>query len=140
MKEQFFVDKTKLRFLDTMALHIAISGITSYQRNILMTGKGDEKSTKNSWKRVEEILEWKNISSFNGLKDVHNLYCGGPALQKEKRNVFVTGSLSDIRDEFQQLVAYCAQDTMATYEVLCALLPEYLTRFPHPVTVPLLHF
>lgn len=129
-----------------MALHIAVSGITSYQRNILMMGKVDGQQlnesvkfpsypSKNRGWKTEEILEWKNVSSFNGLNDVFRLYCGGPGLDKEKRNVFVTGTLSDIRNEFQQLAYYCARDVEATYRVICALFPEYESRFPHPVTV-----
>nr|CAG4641448.1 EOG090X00SQ [Eurycercus lamellatus] len=140
VKEQYFIEGTKLRFLDTMSMHIAVSGITSYQRNILMAGKGargaEQRVNKavKPWK-VDEILEWKNVSSFNGLNDVHKLYCGGLSLDKEKRNIFVTGSLSDIKSDFQNLVTYCAKDTQATFKVLAALLPEYQSRFPHPVTL-----
>lgn len=146
IKEQYFVEGTKTRFLDTMALHIAISGITSFQRNMLLatkTGAKIDKFVKNSQYqhrkgKVQEVLEWQNVSSFNGLSDVHKLYCGGLGLEKEKRNVFVTGSLAEIKDDFQQLVTYCARDSLATYQVLCVLFPEYIKRFPHPVTVSLL--
>lgn len=141
VKEQYFVEGTKLRFLDTMAMHIAVSGITSYQRTILMAGKKGtplpNKTSSNKpggWK-AEEILEWQNVSSFNGLNDVYKLYCGGVGLDKDKRNIFVTGSLADIKEDFQQLVTYCARDTLATYRVMCNLYPEYQSRFPHPVTV-----
>nr|SVE74012.1 EOG090X00SQ [Daphnia barbata] len=142
IKEQYFIEGTKLRFLDTMALHIAISGITSFQRNMLIAAKSSTsgrlpKNQQCQYKpgKMEEILEWQNISSFNGLSDVHKLYCGGLALDKEKRNVFVTGTLTEIKQDFQQLAAYCAKDCQATYEVLCALLPECQKRFPHPVTL-----
>lgn len=139
IKEQYFVEGTKLRFLDTMSLHIAISGITSFQRNMLIaakSGTNDRKLKNHQYRgKKEEILEWQNISSFNGLSDVHKLYCGGLGLDKEKRNVFVTGTLSEIKEDFQELATYCAKDCKATYEVLCALIPEYQKRFPHPVTV-----
>jgi DNA polymerase gamma 1 len=127
-----------------MALHIAISGITSFQRNMLLASKSGasvDRAQKNPqyWsgksRKTEEILEWQNVSSFNGLNDVYKLYCGGLGLDKEKRNVFVTGSLTEIKDDFQQLVTYCARDCQATYRILCVLLPEYQKRFPHPVTV-----
>ena len=39
VKEQYFISNTKLRFLDTMAMHIAISGMTNYQKNILQSGR-----------------------------------------------------------------------------------------------------
>lgn len=144
IKEQYFIEGTKVRFFDTMALHIAISGITSFQRNMLHAAKSGttiDRSLKNPqyWngksRKTEEILEWQNVSSFNGLNDVYKLYCGGLGLDKEKRNIFVTGSLTDIKDDFQQLVTYCARDCQATYRILCVLLPEFQKRFPHPVTV-----
>lgn len=147
IKEQYFVEGTKTRFLDTMALHIAISGITSFQRNMLLATKTGAKVDRiaknyqyqrNKHGKMEEILEWQNVSSFNGLSDVHKLYCGGLGLEKEKRNVFVNGSLAEIKNDFQQLVTYCARDCLATFQVLRVLFPEYLKRFPHPVTVSLL--
>jgi DNA polymerase gamma 1 len=145
IKEQYFYDGTKMRFIDTMSLHIAISGLTSYQRTLLKTAKSGgltveeivaAQNVKNGFKgcKSEEILEWQNVSSFNGLNDVYKLYCGGLPLENEKRNIFVTGSLNDIKEDFQSLTTYCARDTMATYRVLCALVPEYFNRFPHPVT------
>lgn len=45
--------------------------------------------------------DWVNISSINNLADVHALYVGGPPLQKEARETFVKGSLSDVRSNFQ---------------------------------------
>lgn len=147
IKEQYFVESTKIRFVDTMALHVAISGITSFQRNMLLANKSGtqaDRSLKNSScqtskpSKLSEVTEWQTVSSFNGLSDVHKLYCGGSGIEKEKRNIFVSGSLNDIRDNFQELVAYCARDCQATYEVLCVLIPEFLTRFPHPVTVSVL--
>ena len=142
VKEQYFYDGTKLRFVDTMSMHIAVSGLTSYQRTILQAGKNGTTlpdKTKNSQangyvRKGEEVLEWQNVSSFNNLNDVHKLYCGGLSLDKEPRNVFVTGSLADIKENFQQLTTYCARDTAATHRVLVALAPEFFSRFPHPVT------
>ena len=34
----------------------------------------------------------------------------------------------------QDLVTYCAKDTIATQEVFSALWPKFLDRFPHPVS------
>lgn len=42
-----------------------------------------------------------NISSINNLADVHSLYVGGPPLQKEAREIFVKGSMVDVRNNFQ---------------------------------------
>lgn len=139
VKEQYFLEGTKLRFLDTMALHIAISGITSFQRSMLLATRNGRKlvhaSPRGKYGKTEEIIEWQNLSSLNGLSDVHKLYCGGLGLTKDKRNIFVSGSLDDIKNDFQQLVTYCANDCKATFEVFCVLFAEYQKRFPHPVTV-----
>lgn len=42
-----------------------------------------------------------DISSINNLADVHHLYVGGPPLEKEPRELFVKGSMQDIRVNFQ---------------------------------------
>lgn len=45
--------------------------------------------------------DWLDISSVNNLADVHSLYVGGPPLRKEPRELFVKGSMRDIRENFQ---------------------------------------
>lgn len=45
--------------------------------------------------------DWLDISSVNNLADVHSLYVGGPRLEKEPRELFVKGSMKDIRENFQ---------------------------------------
>ncbi|XP_045427988.1 DNA polymerase subunit gamma-1 isoform X2 [Pipistrellus kuhlii] len=79
--------------------------------------------------------DWLDVSSVNNLADVHSLYVGGPALEKEPRELFVKGSMKDVRDNFQDLMQYCAQDVWATYEVFQQQLPLFLERCPHPVTL-----
>ncbi|XP_015835128.1 DNA polymerase subunit gamma-1, mitochondrial isoform X2 [Tribolium castaneum] len=124
VKEQYWLNQTATRFLDTMSLHVCVSGLTSYQRAILKSGKIDEE---------DEI--WKQHSSLNSLNEVHKLYCGGKSVAKETRDLFVTGSLNDIREEFQTVMKYCSGDVVATYSVLNELFPMFLERFPHPVTL-----
>jgi hypothetical protein len=42
------------------------------------------------------------MGSFNNLHDVHKYYCrDSPRLDKELRNVFVKGTMNDIRKDFQ---------------------------------------
>lgn len=45
--------------------------------------------------------DWLDISSVNNLADVHSLYVGGPPLEKEPRELFVKGSMKDVRENFQ---------------------------------------
>ncbi|KAK5644173.1 hypothetical protein RI129_008018 [Pyrocoelia pectoralis] len=123
IREQYRLKNTAMRFVDTMSLHISIGGLTSYQRAVL---KSQDKEDGNE--------EWVNSSSLNSLNEVHKLYCG-KGIEKEVRDIFVHGSISDIYDQFQTVMRYCAQDVKATHSILNVIFPLFLARFPHPVTL-----
>lgn len=120
--EQYWLNRTALRFIDTMSLHIAVSGITSYQKALLKS------------KDAIENESWQQNSSLNSLNEVYKLYCKSE-LSKNDRDIFVKGSLEDINNDFQNLMSYCANDVKATTRVLEKLWPLFLERFPHPVTL-----
>jgi hypothetical protein len=44
---------------------------------------------------------WKEMSTMNNLNDVYQLHCNGEPLQKDTRDVFVKGSIQDVREKFQ---------------------------------------
>lgn len=123
IKEQYWLKRTGTRFIDTMSLHICVSGLTSYQRAIVKSSKF-----------VDEDEDWKSNSSLNNIVDVYNLYCGG-TVTKETRNLFVNGSLEDIKENFQEVMKYCCGDVKVTYDILKVLYPLFLERFPHPITL-----
>lgn len=123
IKEQYWLNESGTRFLDTMSLHVCISGTSSYQRAAL--------KSKNE---TAETSHLHTISSLNNLADVYKLYCG-KKLDKSERDIFVTGSLSEIKNHFQELMMYCASDVKATHEVLQKVFPIYSERFPHPATL-----
>ncbi|XP_053678143.1 DNA polymerase subunit gamma-1, mitochondrial [Anopheles nili] len=123
-REQYWLEPTAVRFLDTMSLHVCVSGITSYQRAML----------KSSKQLLPEDTDWSERSALNNLADVYALYCGGQ-LTKTKRDTFVEGSLADVRADFDSLMSYCAEDVLATKAVLLQLWPLFLERFPHPATL-----
>ncbi|XP_067235717.1 DNA polymerase subunit gamma-1 [Chanodichthys erythropterus] len=147
IKEQYLLKGSKMRFLDTMSLHMAISGLTGFQRSLWMASKHGKRKglqeVKEHMKRVGRrsegpmigSWEWLDISSINNLADVHALYVGGEPLKKEPRDVFVKGSMSDVRTNFQELMQYCALDVLATHEVFTEQLPLFMERCPHPVTL-----
>lgn len=125
VREQYLMERTALRFIDTMSLHIAVSGLVSEQRSLLMKNKGEKKIR----------LPWMSVGCQNSLDDVYKFYCKPKeGLQKSARNVFVDGTLNDVREDFQNLMSYCASDVKATHMVLVKLLPLFFERFPHPVT------
>lgn len=126
IKEQYWPCSTAIRFLDTMSLHVCVSGVTSYQRAML----------KSKAKLPAEDAAWARFGALNGLRDVHALYCPQEAqLNKEARNVFVDGTLHDIRGDFQNLMRYCAGDVAATHRVLRTVYAMFAERFPHPATL-----
>uniref|UniRef100_A0A8C8FD67 DNA polymerase subunit gamma-1 n=1 Tax=Oncorhynchus tshawytscha TaxID=74940 RepID=A0A8C8FD67_ONCTS len=148
IKEQYLLKGSKARFLDTMSLHMAISGLTGFQRTLWMANKHGKRrgllEVKAHMKKVGRpgrkegpmigSWDWVNISSINNLADVHALYVGGEPLQKEAREIFVKGSMADVRNNFQDLMQYCALDVQATHQVFCEQLPLFMERCPHPVT------
>ncbi|CAH2088262.1 unnamed protein product [Euphydryas editha] len=125
IKEQYWLNRTGVRFMDTMSMHTCVSGVTSYQRTVLKA-KNKEPDPSDD--------DWMEISSLNSLTDVHKLYCGVP-VDKQSRDIFVEGTLNDVHQNFQDLMKYCAGDVVATHNVLQKLLPLFLERFPHPVTL-----
>ncbi|KAK2107473.1 hypothetical protein P7K49_012638 [Saguinus oedipus] len=147
VREQYLIQGSRMRFLDTMSMHMAISGLSSFQRSLWIAAKqGKHKAqrlTKQDQKSQRKARggpaisswDWLNISSVNSLAEVHSLYVGGPHLEKEPRELFVKGSMKDIRENFQDLMQYCAQDVWATHEVFQQQLPLFLERCPHPVTL-----
>lgn len=125
IKEQYWPNKTGVRFMDTMSMHTCVSGVTSYQRTVLKT-KNKEPDPSDE--------DWIEISSLNSLSEVHKLYCGR-TVDKATRDIFVDGTMQDVHSNFQKLMNYCAADVIATHNVLNRLLPIFLERFPHPVTL-----
>ncbi|XP_071040732.1 DNA polymerase subunit gamma-1 isoform X2 [Parasteatoda tepidariorum] len=133
IKEQYFLERTQMTFLDTMSLHMCVSGLTGLQRAMSLASK--KKSSENqSHGFLDLSLGWSYISSLNNLADVYNLYCEG-SLSKSEREIFISGSLTDVRENFQELATYCAHDSLATFQILKKLYPLFQERFPHPVTL-----
>ena len=125
IKEQYYIPDNPIRFIDTMSLHIAVSGLVQEQRALLM------KNTK-AEKKIHQ--QWMSVGALNNLNDVYKFYCKTNGLKKDTRDIFVSGSMQDIRSDFQNLMSYCATDVQATHAVLVKLLPMFYERFPHPVT------
>ncbi|KAM3828307.1 DNA polymerase subunit gamma-1 isoform 1-T1 [Vipera latastei] len=146
IKEQYLIQGSQMRFLDTMSMHMAISGLSGFQRSLWKAAKqGKGRGLQQVQQHIKKTRRkgsgptvgswnWVNISSINNLADVHALYVGGQPLQKEARELFVKGSMDDIRNNFQELMNYCALDVQATYEIFYEQLPLFLQRCPHPVT------
>lgn len=119
IKEQYLIDPDRTRFLDTMSLHICVSGLNQEQK-IFAIRNGNP---------------WDTISSLNNLSDVYKLYCKSTiGLEKDPRDIFVKGTLMDVYENFSFLTNYCATDVAATLKILKSLFPQFIARCPSPIT------
>ena len=124
--------------MDTMSLHIAVSGMTSGQRTLKAKYTGEAKDNHEEIEGDNDVSkpQWIYQTSMNNLNDVYQLYCkDSKPLKKFKRDVFVTGSSDDIRNDLQALMTYCGMDVLATSKVFTELFPMFRERCPHPATL-----
>uniref|UniRef100_A0A914EJ92 Mitochondrial DNA polymerase catalytic subunit n=1 Tax=Acrobeloides nanus TaxID=290746 RepID=A0A914EJ92_9BILA len=131
VREQYFSNKTMTCFWDTMSMSIAIYGMADHQR--IMYEKTDlTEGNKPAW-----LDAWRQRVCKNGLGAVHQKLCGATTklkLEKSLQDFFVKQDMNAIRDSFQSLMQYCAEDVYATFEVFQALYPTFRQRFPHPIS------
>ena len=135
IREEYNLEQTRNRFLDTMSLHVAVRGLSSHQRvpwmlhrktKRLQQESGDPDYNKNKGM-------WQDLTSLNSLADVAKLYCG-LEVDKSARDWFSTEDKQVIVDQFQELMSYCAGDVVVTHQVFKVVLPAFMQACPHPVT------
>lgn len=134
MRDQYSIEESKTKFLDTLSLHMCICGLTRMQRLVKMAQKRKLKDDETMESGDLESNAWIEKSSLNNLADVYQFHCGS-TISKDDREMFVEGSMQDIRENFQPLTTYCANDVKATFEVFKCLFTKFNERFPHPVTL-----
>ncbi|CDR39037.1 CYFA0S02e11188g1_1 [Cyberlindnera fabianii] len=140
--EEYNLAETKAFFLDTMSLHIAVSGMCSRQRARWMEHrklKNDDDTSADELEEFEVSDPWVKSSSPNSLADVAQFYFE-EKLDKGVRDSFTTEDIDELRNDFQNLVSYCANDVFATHRVYSKVLPEFLKESPHPVSFAALRF
>jgi DNA polymerase gamma 1 len=167
--EEYSLNASKAFYIDTMSLHVAVSGMCSRQRGTWMKYKKNIKEKiKSQEKTLEEFREmieneelrytmsnlvldeesadddsdlnnalhhdpWMKSSSLNKLNDVAELHCG-IKMEKQLRDHFASTDPQEIRDLFQELMTYCADDVLATYRVYQKVYPMFKSLVPHPVS------
>ncbi|KAI3645400.1 hypothetical protein MP228_008328 [Amoeboaphelidium protococcarum] len=158
--EEYDIRQSQRRFLDTMSLHMANSGLTSdqrvvwksidkqkkvkaefddiqsdaYQRGEQMPPSGMHLMTEDKFDETD--VEWYNLSSLNSLSSVYKLHFG-KELDKEQRNVFVEGDIEHVRRDLQNCLQYCAQDVMATFQIFQKLFAKFWTQKVQGNLIPL---
>ncbi|ORE01434.1 hypothetical protein BCV72DRAFT_321493 [Rhizopus microsporus var. microsporus] len=126
--EEYSRMDSNIRYVDTMSLHIAVSGLCSQQRpawNAELRRRDQESSSNEQ--------TFFDVSSLNSLKDVAKFHCK-INIDKSQRSIFETGSLSDVHTQFNELMDYCAKDVALTHAVYKAVFPIFRKNCPHPVS------
>lgn len=126
IREQYWPQLDRTRFLDTMSMHICISGLNQEQKMFA----------------IRNGNPWNEVSALNNIGDVYRLYCTNKddgkeedKIDKDPRNTFVKGTMDDVRGNFQHLMSYCANDVRVTLQILQAIFPLFTQRFPNPITL-----
>ncbi|OQR72043.1 DNA polymerase subunit gamma-1-like [Tropilaelaps mercedesae] len=128
VKEEYDKTGSKRRFLDTLSMHVCVSGRTTEQKIKLIRDSQGEGSVKSKRKK-----SWYDVSASNSLADVYRFYCN-KELAKSLRKTFEKGTSNDVREDFQDLMRYTVNDVKATRDVFVKLFPIFRKRLPHPVS------
>lgn len=134
MSDQYEFKGNETKFLDTLSLHMCICGLTGLQRAVKVAHKRKIKDEEEIETQDIQNNAWIEKGSLNNLADVYEFHCGGK-ISKDDREIFVEGSMDDVRNNFQSLMTYCATDVKATFEVFSRLFTIFSERFPHPITL-----
>lgn len=134
LSDQYALSQTGTKFLDTLSLHVCICGLTGLQRAVKMAHKRKLRDEGPLNSSETDASPWIDKSSLNNLADVYEFHCGAK-LSKDDRDVFVNGTMDDVRKQYQSLMTYCANDVKATFLVFEKLFKIFSDRFPHPVTL-----
>ncbi|KAI8988718.1 DNA polymerase family A-domain-containing protein [Pilobolus umbonatus] len=134
--EEYSRIDSKIRYVDTMSLHIAVAGLCSQQRPTWMLEI--KKRNQNKLEGITttgELDEAKffDVSSLNSLKDVAKFHCN-VEMDKELRSHFVVGDKQEIQDNFNDLMGYCATDVLLTHNIYQSVFSKFRENCPHPVS------
>ncbi|KXS19784.1 DNA/RNA polymerase [Gonapodya prolifera JEL478] len=77
--------------------------------------------------------KWLEQTSMNALHIVAKHYAD-ITVDKADRDVFVTGNVPEVVEDFQALMTYCAKDVYATYMVFRAVWFKFRAKCPHPAS------
>ena len=131
LEEYSIENEAENRFLCTMALHSAVAGLSSHQRNEY--GRQMKLHEAEFECDRTEPDKWVFASSYNSLKDCLKFHLKKD-LDKEVVKLLVDGSLESVRGQLQQILQYCFNDSRATAELFAVLWPKFQAKCPHPVT------
>ncbi|KAF9083565.1 DNA-directed DNA polymerase gamma mip1 [Mortierella sp. AD031] len=134
--EEYCLEQNGMRYLDTMSLHIAASGLCTQQRHSWLKYskaiENEDEAYINSFK--DTTGKYFDVSAVNSLLQVSKFHCG-INMDKAPRDILMEATnIGLIQENFQELMTYCGQDVVATHSVYQQTLPKYLATCPHPVS------
>ncbi|ORY41038.1 hypothetical protein BCR33DRAFT_719131 [Rhizoclosmatium globosum] len=141
LEEYSSLNENKVAWIDTLSLHSAVGGLSSQQRAAWMQYKkaaADLESTKEDisddltptekYDKLTDKLgtvtgykkDWMEVGSMNSLKHVAKLYLNKD-ISKDPRAVFESGDITQVVENFDTLMEYCATDVSTTHEILAVM-------------------
>lgn len=134
--EEYCLEQNGMRYLDTMSLHIASSGLCTQQRpSWLKYNKAIQNSDSAYVDAFKDTTgKYFDVSAINSLLQVSKFHCGID-MDKAPRNILVEATdIGLIQENFHDLMTYCGQDVVATHAVYQKTFPKFLETCPHPVS------
>ncbi|KAF9586135.1 DNA-directed DNA polymerase gamma mip1 [Lunasporangiospora selenospora] len=134
--EEYSIEQNGIRYLDTMSLHVAVSGLCSQQRpGWIKYSKATENEDTAYLDAFKDTTgKYFDVSAVNSLLQVSKFHCS-IHMDKAPRNILMEAKdIKLIQDNFQDLMQYCGKDVTATHAVFQQTFPKYLEKCPHPVS------
>ncbi|CAG8579919.1 7133_t:CDS:2 [Diversispora eburnea] len=136
IKEEYQFEETRNNFLDTMCLHVAVSGLCHRLRSDWVKyEKARQQKNEEYLLSAKKFQKIYDVSSMNKLEEVYKFHCGNK-LEKSAYNIFKKGTVEDLRYKkiFFETMSNCALEVKTIQEVLKKVLPRFLDVCPHPVS------
>ena len=105
--------------------------LTSKQKDFLAFQQGENYGSigKNNSKT------WEDFGSTNSLDKVAELHLG-KKIDKTQRSEFESNDIDALSEptKFQELMNYCSNDVLTTFELFQVIFPKFKQKCPHPVS------
>eukprot|EP00049_Salpingoeca_infusionum_P006199 m.102709 g.102709 ORF g.102709 m.102709 type:complete len:1101 (+) comp13227_c0_seq7:304-3606(+) len=130
-KEEYSLRPSSIDWLDTMSLHAMVAGMSTKQLQAWRYNQN--KKSQDGGEAAPSDAKWLELTAPMSLVDCVK-YWTGADIKKDRRDLFVKGTLQDIRDDFQNMMQYCALDVAATFKLFQHVFDEFNAHQNSPVT------
>ena len=152
IREEYCLERGERRFLDTLSMHCAVSGLSSQQRGLWQERKKKklllengilandeteplEDEDEESLKKSEMTEKWGSRSSLNNLSDVLQLHCNRKLDKSIRDDLLLKATCpAEIDSARPEILAYCVKDVEATAQLFSVLFPKFLKKSSNPLT------